>query len=198
MDNNSPSVEFVEENASDEPGQNGQVINSLTDIAWEKQAAEESVYQLLGHALNLGASDVFFSCEDGFVRVGMRRMGLIENVAILPMDAGTRCINHIRNLSGMRIDEHRLPQDGRWIYRSEGGEIVDMRLNSLPTLYGESIAIRFLPRDSHLLKLSELGFVGPQLPVVNSLLERPGGLVLVTGPTGSGKTTTLYCVSSLP
>lgn len=192
MENPDTPVEFAHDPDMASSLQNGSGEYNLQQTPWEKQSAEDSVYQLLGYALYRGASDVFFSCEEGFIRVGMRRLGLIENAAILPFEAGTRCINHLRNLSGMRIDEHRLPQDGRWIYRSESGEIVDMRLNSLPTLYGESIAIRFLPRDSHLLALSELGFVGPQLPVVNSLVERPGGLVLVTGPTGSGKTTTLY------
>lgn len=164
----------------------------LREVSWDRQSAESSVSTLLLHAIDCDASDLFLSCEDGHIRIGMRRAGMIEDVVRMPFESGVKCINHLRNLCGMKVDEHRVPQDGRWIYRLENGGIIDLRLNSLPTLYGESLAVRLLPRDSHLMNLSELGFVGPQLSLVNSLVERPGGLILVTGPTGSGKTTTMY------
>ena len=105
---------------------------------------------------------------------------------------GVRCMAYIRGAAGMRHAERKHPQDGRWFFKRPGGHMVDLRLSSMPTLYGESMAMRILHRDTHLTKLENLGFVGSQLGAVESLLHSPGGLILVTGPTGSGKTTTLY------
>src|SRR5262245_62408896 len=98
----------------------------------------------------------------------------------------------IRPMSEVRLAERRHPQDGRWVFRLYGGRLVDLRINTVPTLYGETLALRLLERESNLRKLESLGFVGPQLGTLISVLHRPSGLILVTGPTGSGKTTTLY------
>jgi type II secretory ATPase GspE/PulE/Tfp pilus assembly ATPase PilB-like protein len=92
----------------------------------------------------------------------------------------------------MDITEKRRPMDGRWIHRRENGTTLDLRLNSLPTIHGEDLTMRLLDRQSRLLKLDQLGMLPRDQSVLHALLNSPSGLLLVTGPTGSGKTTTLY------
>jgi len=162
------------------------------------QGVEETVGRLLDRAIELEASDVFITCLEDGVEVVVRRLGIIQRLAIMPRDLGMRCLSHIRVMAGLRIDERRHPQDGRWIYRLGANSVIDLRINTIPTLYGESLAIRLLFRDAALQKLDALGMVGEQLPTLESLLYSPGGLILLTGPTGSGKTTTLYaCLQHL-
>jgi len=154
---------------------------------------DHAVAMLVDHAVNVNASDLFITCNEENVEVSVRHLGIIKRIAILPVDLGFLCINHIRAVSGLKHHEKRRPQDGRWIYRRPDGSLtVDLRLNTMPTLYGESIAMRLLVRDSQLQNMENLGMVGPQLGTLLSLLHSPSGLILVTGPTGSGKTTTLY------
>ncbi|MEQ8788997.1 MAG: GspE/PulE family protein [Pirellulaceae bacterium] len=176
-----------------QPEQNG-AREMLSKVDWSTKTANESVALLIDYAVQLKASDVFFSCEENHIEVTVRQLGMVRNLAKLSLELGIRCIAHIRAMSGLKIDERRRPQDGRWIFRRTSGETVDLRLNTLPTLWGETVATRILPRNSDLWKLEKLGFVGPQLGQVENILSRPSGLVLVTGPTGSGKTTTMYAL----
>jgi type II secretory ATPase GspE/PulE/Tfp pilus assembly ATPase PilB-like protein len=154
--------------------------------------AELLIAEIVEHAVAAGASDLFFSTNENDVEVTMRHLGIIRPVTRLALSNGIRCLACVRGASGMKYAEKRHPQDGRWIFRRTNGPPVDLRLSTLPTLYGESLAMRILHRNSHLTKLEALGFVGSQFGAVKSLLHSPGGLILVTGPTGSGKTTTLY------
>ena len=98
---------------------------------------------------------------------------------------------HIKAMANMDTSERRRPLDGRWIFEREAGSI-DLRINTIPTLYGEDITLRFLPRESQLLNLDRIGLPRNDYNQLLGLLSRPSGLILVTGPTGSGKTTTLY------
>ena len=163
-------------------------------LPWEsRSAAPETVVALLiDHAVEIGASDVYFSVNEDDVEVQVRHLGIIRPLAVLSRDAGLRCISHIRTMGNLNINERRHPQDGRWVFRLQSSRAIDLRINTMPTLYGECLAIRVLERDSHLRKLDSLGMVGPQLGSLVSALHSPNGLILVTGPTGSGKTTTLY------
>lgn len=156
------------------------------------QSAEDVVARIVEHAVDRGASDVFLSSGVDEVLVSMRRMGVVEHIGALPADLGRRALSYLRTVTQVKLDERRRPQDGRWRFPSSNPRQLDLRLNTIPTLHGESIALRLLVRDSHLLKLESLGFEGPQLNTVRNLLSSTGGLILVTGPTGSGKTTALY------
>jgi len=153
---------------------------------------EEVLTRLVDYAAELGASDIFFSTNEHDVDVTVRHLGMIKFVTSMSVEAGVRCIAHIRAMSGMRFGEKRHPQDGRWMVRRSNGSIIDLRLNTMPTLYGESVAMRILERDSTLRNLESLGLTKVQLGALTNLLDRPSGLILVTGPTGSGKTTTMY------
>jgi type II secretory ATPase GspE/PulE/Tfp pilus assembly ATPase PilB-like protein len=150
------------------------------------------VTDLVEYAIVAGASDLFFATNQDDVEVTMRHLGIIRLVTRLTIVNGVRCMAYIRGAANMKFAEKKHPQDGRWIFKRPGGPAVDMRLSTMPTLYGESMAMRILHRDSHLTRLEGLGFHPTQIGAVESLLHSPGGLILVTGPTGSGKTTTLY------
>jgi type II secretory ATPase GspE/PulE/Tfp pilus assembly ATPase PilB-like protein len=107
-------------------------------------------------------------------------------------DEVSRFVNHIKAVAGMAVDQKFRPLDGRWVCTIEGGKKVDLRISTIPTLWGEDIAIRLLECDLGLLDLENLGFSKKNLDDLVSLLSSPSGLILVTGPAGAGKTTTLY------
>jgi type II secretory ATPase GspE/PulE/Tfp pilus assembly ATPase PilB-like protein len=168
------------------------VGSNLTSFEFNGVAPDLAVAALVDHAVRSGASDLFLRCEEHSVEASMRHLGIIRRVATLPSDLGNRCMFHIRAAAGMKFEERRRPQDGRWVRSRPDGHSVDLRLSTMPTLHGESLAMRILVRDAHLTKLDALGLVGPQLGTLLSWLHSPSGLILVSGPTGSGKTTTLY------
>jgi type II secretory ATPase GspE/PulE/Tfp pilus assembly ATPase PilB-like protein len=154
--------------------------------------------ELLHTAVKHEAGDLFFSSSPDGVDVSIRSLGIVRSIARLSREKGTRCLVCIRNLAEMKLDEHRRPIDGRGRFQLADGRWLDLRVSSIPTLHGESVAVRLLVPDPHLRRLDLLGFVGPQLELLNGVLESSGGLVLMTGPTGCGKTTTLYaCLHAL-
>ena len=159
----------------------------------ELNAAPDAILaQLIHAAIIAGASDLFIATNEDDVDVTIRSLGIVKPLASLSRETGVRCIVCLRNLAGMKLDEHRRPMDGRGRYHLPDGRWVDLRISSIPTLHGESMAVRLLMHATSLAKLDALGFVGPQLGLVEGILDNSGGLILVTGPTGSGKTTTLY------
>jgi type II secretory ATPase GspE/PulE/Tfp pilus assembly ATPase PilB-like protein len=159
---------------------------------------EDAVETLLEYAASSEVSDLFFCTNASEILILVRYLGLMRQIATMPLEQGRRCLVHIKALADMDITEKRRPMDGRWIHRRENGTTLDLRLNSLPTIYGEDLTMRLLDRESRLLKLHELGMLTRDLDVLHSLLNSPSGLILVTGPTGSGKTTTLYsCLEHL-
>lgn len=161
-------------------------------------APEAAVDLLLEHAANAEVSDIFFCTNENEVLVLVRYLGLMRPLATLTLDQGRRCLTHIKALAGMDITEKRRPLDGRWIHQRDNGKTLDLRLNSLPTIHGEDLTMRLLDRESQLLKLDRLGMLRRDQNVLHALLNSPSGLLLVTGPTGSGKTTTLYsCLEHL-
>jgi type II secretory ATPase GspE/PulE/Tfp pilus assembly ATPase PilB-like protein len=164
------------------------------------------VQRLLDHAVRNRVSDLFFCAEERYTLVAARHLGILQRITQLSSDLGKRCVAHIKGLSGMDVTERRRPQDGRWIFHRPGGagsespadEVVDLRLNTLPTLYGEDCTMRLLDRQTRLLDLDRLGLIRRDFNHLVSMLSAPAGLILVTGPTGSGKTTTLYaCLNHL-
>ena len=158
----------------------------------EELPAEEGVGRLITHALAMGASDVFFVTNEEHVMVQVRHLGMVRPISVLSSEQGKRYIAHVRVSADMDITEKRRPTDGRWIYNRDEGESVDLRINTIPTMYGEDLAMRLLDRASNLFDLDNLGLGRDQLDRFKQMLESPAGLILICGPTGSGKTATLY------
>jgi type II secretory ATPase GspE/PulE/Tfp pilus assembly ATPase PilB-like protein len=172
----------------------GKAIEEADLIDLGKLSPESAVAQLVREASKLGASDVFFSAGANHVLVQMRHLGIVRPLGVLPVDHGRRCLAHVKVKAGMDTAERRRPQDGRWIF-DEGESTepgVDLRINAIPTLHGEDVAIRIVPHNQQHLVLEQLGMSRPQLDQFRTMIQSPGGLILITGPTGSGKTATLY------
>jgi type II secretory ATPase GspE/PulE/Tfp pilus assembly ATPase PilB-like protein len=162
----------------------------MVDIS--RLAPDRAVDRLISHAIGMGASDLFLVSNDQHVAVLVRHLGIIRPISTEMHEAGRRIISHIRANASMDLTERRRPQDGRWIWRSEAGEMVDLRINILPTMYGEDAAIRLLARGRAIFQLENLGMTREQQQSYEGMLASPSGLILITGPTGSGKTGTLY------
>lgn len=147
--------------------------------------------QLLWQAVELRASDVHIEpLEDG-VLVRIRVDGLLQELCRLPLSSYSTLLTQLKVQSGMDIAEKRLPQDGRWQLLQEG-RTVDLRLSTLPTINGEKAVVRILAKEQNFLALSGLGLNNSNYRLYQKMYRAANGLVLLTGPTGSGKTTTLY------
>jgi type II secretory ATPase GspE/PulE/Tfp pilus assembly ATPase PilB-like protein len=169
----------------------------LIDV--ERLPAEAAVSALIAHAITLPASDVFFATNEQHTAVQVRHWGMVRNIAIISSDQGKRIISHIKARAGLDLTNVRKPLDGRWIYSAaDSDQTVDLRINSIPTVHGEDMAVRLFMRDSALFDLDYLGMNRDQLNNLRGMLGSPGGLILITGPTGSGKSATLYaCLAHL-
>lgn len=154
------------------------------------------VTTLLEFAIKGRASDVHIEPQEGRTRVRYRIDGILHEKLVLPKNIHDALISRIKILSDMKIDERRLPQDGRFNFRS-GEEEVDLRVSCVPSSHGEKIVMRLLKKTGKIPSLPELGLRGSALKNLERAIRVPHGIVLVTGPTGSGKTTTLYSVLSL-
>lgn len=166
--------------------------SELADMSPNDAAAS-----IIQQATRIGASDLYFLCEEKNVAVAVRRLGTIEQLAAVSMERGRHLINLIKANAGMDIAEQRRPMDGRLIF-DEGGVQLDLRINCIPTLYGQDLTCRLLDRHHNLLPLDQLGLNKNELGNLTAMLKSPSGLILVTGPTGTGKTTTLYaCMEHL-
>lgn len=137
------------------------------------------------------ASDIHFEPRESFLAIRLRTDGILQERCVLHYQHWPALLNRLKIMSGMNITESRLPQLGRFSLEV-GGRAVDFRVSSHPTCYGESIVLRILDKFQSLLALEELGFFPEQVAVLKAELKRPEGLIILTGPTGSGKTTTLY------
>jgi len=162
----------------------------LVDVS--KLPVEEAVGKLVDHAVSIGASDLFFATNEQHVAVQARHLGMVRLISIIPSEVGRRMLSHIKGRAAMDLAERRRPLDGRWIYKPDENSTVDLRINTIPTLYGEDLAIRVLARDKQLFTLNNIGMSREQLGNFTAMIDSPGGLVLITGPTGSGKTATMY------
>ena len=146
---------------------------------------------LLVDAVKKGASDIHFEPEQGFLRIRYRIDGVLRQVRALHQNYWSGISVRLKVISGMNIAEKRAPQDGR-ISRTLFGRLVDFRVASQPTSHGENIVLRILDRQKGIVPLEGLGLTEGNLSLLKLLMARPEGIILVTGPTGSGKTTTLY------
>ncbi|KKU10387.1 MAG: General secretory pathway protein E [Candidatus Woesebacteria bacterium GW2011_GWB1_45_5] len=155
----------------------------------------EIVSQILDFAIKSRASDVHIEPQEKSTRVRYRIDGILQEKLTIPKELHDSLISRIKILSGMKIDEKRLPQDGRFNFKGSEEE-VDLRISSLPTTWGEKIVMRLLKKTGGVPTLPELGLRGRGLKNLQDAILRPHGIILICGPTGSGKTTTLYSVIS--
>jgi type IV pilus assembly protein PilB len=146
---------------------------------------------IIKNAIKKGASDVHIEAQENQVRVRNRIDGVLQDSIKLPKWTQPIIISRIKVLGGMDISEKRLPQDGRIKVRAKNIS-VDLRVSTLPTYYGEKAVIRILNKQEAFLTLPELGFSEKNLTIIENFIAQPQGMVLITGPTGSGKTSTLY------
>ena len=151
------------------------------------------VSTILEYAIKSRASDVHIEPLEERVRVRYRIDGILYDRLSLPKSVQESVISRIKILSEMKIDEHRIPQDGRFNFKSENRE-VDLRISVLPAAHGEKVVMRLLKKSGGIPTLQELGLGGTSLRSLEINMLRPHGIIIVCGPTGSGKTTTLYSV----
>ncbi len=149
------------------------------------------VATIVQYAVESNASDIHVEPMKDRVRVRYRVDGILNTSLVLPMKAHSAVVARIKVLSNMKLDERRKPQDGRFSARISGRKI-DFRVSTFPSYYGEKVVMRILDPDKGVHKLEDIGFSEENLLAVRAAIERPYGMILITGPTGSGKSTTLY------
>ena len=179
-------AEAIEEDTDEEEAE-------ITDIRAQADDAPviKLVNSILGQAVTEGASDIHFEPEEGEMRIRFRVDGVLQEAARVPKRMVSGVVSRIKIMSDLDIAEKRIPQDGRVGINLEGRRI-DLRVTTLPTQRGEGAAIRILDESNALLSLDDLGMDGEERRRFETSIRKPYGAVLVTGPTGAGKSTTLY------
>ncbi|MDD3678700.1 MAG: ATPase, T2SS/T4P/T4SS family [Patescibacteria group bacterium] len=151
---------------------------------------------ILEYAIKSRASDIHLEPREAFIQVRFRIDGVLQDTMTLPKNVLSAIVTRIKILSNLRIDEHRVPQDGR-IKIKVGPKVISIRVSTLPVVDGEKVVMRLLDESNKAPTLEELGFSGTALLGIKRALTKPHGMLLVTGPTGSGKSTTLYSALSM-
>ncbi len=167
-------------------------VDNLRNMASEGPVIR-LVNLVITRAIETRASDIHFEPFEDQFRVRYRIDGVLHDVESPPKRLQAAVVSRVKIMAKLNIAERRLPQDGRIMLRVKGKEI-DFRVSTVPTIHGESIVLRILDKSSIVLDIEKLGFPKDTLVEFENLVQRPHGIILVTGPTGSGKTTTLYCV----
>lgn len=169
-----------------------------------KEALEYSadfLERILLKAKLIGSSDIHFEPYEEKCRVRYRLDGKLKEQYIIPLSEYPVIVNKLKIKAGLDISEKRLPQDGRITVKTNPdnyrGEEFDIRVSSLPTLHGEKIVLRILSKDADRIDLEDLGFTEQELKTYTETIKKPNGIILISGPTGSGKTTTLYATLKL-
>lgn len=168
---------------------------SSNNIQLQQAPIAKIVSTILEFSVKGRASDIHIEPEESRTKVRYRIDGILQEKLSLPRTIHEALVSRIKILSEMKIDEKRIPQDGRFTYRSQSEE-VDLRVSTLPTVFGEKVVMRLLKKTGGIPSLLDLGFGGPQLKELEEAIAKPYGIILITGPTGSGKTTTLYSILS--
>jgi type IV pilus assembly protein PilB len=193
-------------------GLSGEIADSVSGSSEEKPAAAteevsakdlgedapiaKTVNVVLEYAVKSRASDVHIEPREDVVQVRYRIDGVLHETMTLPKNILSAVVSRIKILSNLKIDEHRVPQDGRFKF-TMGQKMVSLRVSTLPVMDGEKVVMRLLDESTKAPTLDELGFYGRALASIGENLHKPHGLTLVTGPTGSGKSTTLYSLLTL-
>lgn len=167
---------------------------SESEIAEDSPIAQ-TVNLLLEYAIRSHASDIHIEPREAYVQIRYRIDGVLKEVNQLPRNVFGALVSRIKILSNLKIDEHRVPQDGRFKIKV-GGKQYALRVSTLPITDGEKVVMRILDESNQAVGLEELGYWGYSLDIMRSAMTEPNGMVLVTGPTGSGKSTSLFSVLS--
>jgi type IV pilus assembly protein PilB len=185
-----------------------EVTAALKEVAPEKKTSaienvkigfikEEKISEIVSHILEFAvksrASDIHIEPGEKATRVRYRIDGILQEKLTIPRELHESLISRIKILSGMKIDEKRIPQDGRFNFKANSQD-TDLRVSSLPTSWGEKIVMRLLKKTGGVPDLPELGLRGKAIKNLQDAILRPHGIILICGPTGSGKTTTLYSI----
>lgn len=167
--------------------------NALNEVANDENAPViKYINQILREAIGMRASDLHFEPFEDSYRIRFRIDGILRLINTLPILAATRFTSRLKVLAQMDISEKRNPQDGRIRFRLNEAKTIDFRVSSLPTVFGEKVVLRILDQSSAFVGIDALGFTPEQKELYLEALERPQGMILITGPTGSGKTVSLY------
>jgi type IV pilus assembly protein PilB len=187
--------EITQVMAGDEEEQEAEEEVSEDDLAEDSPIAQ-SVNLIIEYGIKAGASDIHIEPREEFVIVRYRIDGLLREANKLPRKTLGALVSRIKILSNLKIDEHRAPQDGRFKIQV-GGLVYALRVSTLPIVDGEKVVMRILNESTKAASLEELGFWGSARETIEHSIVQPHGMILVTGPTGSGKSTTLFSVLSM-
>lgn len=179
----------------------GNMLEEIQNLASLKDkldtlSGEESTNALLVGAMRAGSSDIHIEPFDKATKIRFRIDGVLQEVFSVEKSKATQMITQFKHLAHIKLNITNRPQDGRFSFYLNHDK-VDVRLSSLPTMFGESLVMRLLSPQKKLLQLPDLGLSGHGLELIQAAIARPNGLILATGPTGSGKTTTLYALLNL-
>ncbi len=180
--------DFNKENLIDE---DFEAIDEESDLNVTNSPVVRLINSLIRQALKMEASDIHIEPFENRIRVRVRVDGELQEILTPSKHTQSAIVTRVKIIGGMNIAEKRIPQDGR-IEMKIDDSLIDLRISVLPTVYGEKIVMRLLDRGNFLKTKKELGFTHDNMEIFDSILEAPNGVILVTGPTGSGKTTTLY------
>ena len=201
-------IDFVKEKYEREKGITSEVTKAMDERKEEtddeveattsKRVSDESpvskiVSTILEFAVKARASDIHIEPQEENVRIRYRIDGILREQYIMPRNVHDAVVSRIKILSNLKIDEKRVPQDGRFFFSASGTD-VDLRISTLPTTYGEKVVMRILQKSQKVPTLPDLGLRGLALKNLMEAIERPHGIIIICGPTGSGKTTTLYSI----
>jgi len=181
--------------ASDEEEAEKEEAVDEADLAEDSPIAQ-TVNLLIEYAIRSGASDIHIEPRDSYISVRYRVDGILKEANKLPKKVHSALVSRIKILSNLKLDERRVPQDGRFKIQI-GSAVYALRVSTLPISEGEKVVMRILSESSNALPLEELGYWGTALAHINQAITQPHGMVLVTGPTGSGKSTSLFSILSL-
>jgi type IV pilus assembly protein PilB len=187
--------DMIEKNSSQVSGDGGETKDDLEEIA-QGLPIIRIVDTLIKHAILQDASDIHIEPDEKEVRVRYRIDGMLHEAMTLPKQVRDGIIARIKVLSNLKLDEHRIPQDGRFKIEKDNVKM-SFRVSVLPIFDGEKIVMRLLDESSKGLTLEIMGLTGKALEAIHTEIHKPNGMILVTGPTGSGKTTTLYTIMDI-
>ncbi|MBI2406540.1 MAG: type II/IV secretion system protein [Candidatus Harrisonbacteria bacterium] len=184
--------------AATRAGNNDRAIKAAIEEELAGDVAKISIIKLVDllmeYAYFARASDVHIEPESGRIRVRLRIDGVMHDAFVFPKELQSEIITRIKVLSGLRTDEHQAAQDGRFKAPVRDVGYFDVRVSIAPTYYGENAVLRVLAEQAQAFTLESLGFEGAELEKIKRAIKKPYGMILATGPTGSGKTTTLYTI----